>query len=162
MTGDEDFEAAFDRLFARAYRHARRLVGDPTLAEDLAAEAMARTYRHWRRVAGYEHLDAWVLRVVTNLAIDAQVRRGPQPVHPAPLPPEDGVVLRLALAQALRALPTRQRDAVVLRYLVDMTEADVAATLGIAPGTVKSHLHRAIERLRRVLGADLDLRFEEA
>jgi RNA polymerase sigma-70 factor (sigma-E family) len=162
MPGDQDFEVAFDHLFARAYRHARRLVGDPTLAEDLAAEALARTYRHWRRVSAYDHLDAWVLRVVTNLAIDAQASRGARAVDATPPSPEDGVVLRLALAQALRALPARQRDAVVLRYLVDMTEADVAATLGIAPGTVKSHLHRAIERLRRALGSDLDIRFEEA
>jgi RNA polymerase sigma-70 factor (sigma-E family) len=156
----DDFESAFDRLFARAYVHARRLVGDPAVAEDLAAEALARTYVHWRRVRGYDHLDAWVLRVVTNLAIDAYAKRR-VPIFESPVEPEDAAVLRVTLAQALRALPARQRDAVVLRYLVDMSEADVAASLGIAPGTVKAHLHRAVEHLRRTLGPSFDPRFEE-
>jgi RNA polymerase sigma-70 factor (sigma-E family) len=160
MRGDDDFEAAFDRLLGRAYLHARRLVGDPIVAEDLAAEALARTYVHWRRVRRYEHLDAWVLRVVTNLAIDAYAKRRVVFVD-EPVAPEDAAVLRVTLAQALRALPARQRDAVVLRYLVDMSEADVAASLGIAPGTVKAHLHRAVEHLRRTLGPSFDPRFEE-
>jgi RNA polymerase sigma-70 factor (sigma-E family) len=161
MRGEDDFEAAFDRLLGRAYGHALRMVGDPSTAEDLAAEALARTYVHWRRVGSYEHLDAWVLRVVTNLAIDAFAKRR-VPFPEVPVSPEDAAVLRVTLAQALRALPARQRDAVVLRYLVDMSEADVAASLGIAPGTVKAHLHRAVERLRRTLGPSFDPRFEEA
>jgi RNA polymerase sigma-70 factor (sigma-E family) len=163
MRGQDDFEAAFDRLLGLAYRHARRLVGDPALAEDLAAEALTRTYVRWPRVRNYEFLDAWVLRVVTNLAIDVLARR------PAAAPVRDAlgghdddvVVLRITLAHALRALPARQRDAVVLRYLVDMSEADVAGALGVAPGTVKSHLHRALARLRVALGPTFDLQLEE-
>jgi RNA polymerase sigma factor (sigma-70 family) len=75
--------------------------------------------------------------------------------------PEDAVLLRVTLAEALRELPPRQRDAVVLRYLVDMSEADVANALGVAPGTVKSHLNRAVTRLRTALGATFELRLEE-
>jgi len=161
VRGDEDFDAAFDRLLGRAYRHALRMVGDRTLAEDLAAEALARTYARWRRVSRYDHLDAWVLRVVTNLAIDAFAKRQVPSVE-GTVTPEDAAVLRVTLAQALRALPARQRDAVVLRYLVDLSEADVAASLGVKPGTVKSHLHRAVEQLRRTLGPSFDPRFEEA
>ena len=161
MRDDADFDAAFDRLLGRSYRHAVRLVGDRALAEDLAAEALTRTYAHWRRVRSYEHLDAWVLRVVTNLAIDALAKPLHRTLASADISPEDAVILRVTLAQALRSLPARQRDAVVLRYLVDMSEADAAAALGIAPGTLKSHLHRAVERLRRVLGSAFDPRFEE-
>jgi RNA polymerase sigma-70 factor (sigma-E family) len=162
MRGEREFEADFDRLLGRAYRHAQRMVGDPTLAEDLAAEALTRTYVHWPRIRKYDHLDAWVLRVVTNLAIDAFAKKR-VPVDTAPpIAPEDAAVLRVTLAQALRSLPPRQRDAVVLRYLVDMSEADVAQALGVAPGTVKSHLHRAVEHLRRALGPSFDARFEEA
>src|SRR5689334_14671685 len=131
MRGDDDFEAAFDRLLGRAYRHARRLVGDAALAEDIAAEALARTYARWRRVRTYEFLDAWVLRVVTNLAIEASRHRRPAVDAGERGTDDDDVVLRVALARALRDLPARQRDAVVLRYLVDMPEADVAETLGI-------------------------------
>jgi RNA polymerase sigma-70 factor (sigma-E family) len=161
MRGDEDFELAFDRLLGLAYRHARRLVGDPGLAEDLAAEALARALARWPKIRSYEFLDAWVLRVVTNLAIAAFATRAPTPSDAVVAGPDDVAVLRVTLAQALRALPARQRDAVVLRYLVDMSEADVAQTLGVAPGTVKSHLHRAVTRLRTTLGPTFDLRFEE-
>jgi|SoiMethySBSTD1v2_1073268.scaffolds.fasta_scaffold257289_2 RNA polymerase sigma-70 factor (sigma-E family) len=159
---DAEFEAAFDRLLGRAYAHARRLVGDPSLAEDLAAEALARTYARWPKVRSYEYLDAWVLRVVTNLAIDTVGRRPLPSSEPATVESEDLAVLRVTLAAALRTLPARQRDAVVLRYLLDMSETDVARSLGVAPGTVKSHLHRAVERLQRALGPGLDPRFEEA
>jgi RNA polymerase sigma-70 factor (sigma-E family) len=162
MRGDEDFDAVFDRLLGRSYRHAVRLVGDRGLAEDLAAEALTRTYARWSRVRSYEHLDAWVLRVVTNLAIDALSKPHPWPHEAVAISADDAVILRVTLAQALRSLPARQRDAVVLRYLVDMSEADAAAALGIAPGTLKSHLHRAVERLRRVLGSAFDPRFEES
>ena len=161
MRGDEDFEAAFDRLLGRSYRHAVRLVGDRALAEDLAAEALTRTYAHWRRVRSYEHLDAWVLRVVTNLAIDALSKPRAQPLQMTGMSPEDAVILRVTLAQALRSLPARQRDAVVLRHLVDMSEVDAADALRIAQGTLKSHLHRAVEHLKHVLGASFDPRFEE-
>jgi RNA polymerase sigma-70 factor (sigma-E family) len=161
MRGDEDFEAVFDELLGRAYRHAVSLVGDAVLAEDLAAEALTRTYAHWRRVRVLDYRDAWVLRVVTNLAIDSYAKRRVAPEASVPLGIEDAAVLRVALAQALRALPARQRDAVVLRYLVDLSEADTAEAVGVAPGTVKSHLSRAVQHLRRALGPTLDARFEE-
>jgi len=116
---------------------------------------------HWRRVRSYEHLDAWVLRVVTNLAINSLAKGVARPLETADISAEDAVVLRVTLAQALRALPARQRDAVVLRYLVDLSEVDAAAALGIAPGTLKSHLHRAVKHLQRALGSAFDPRFEE-
>ena len=162
MRGDREFEADFDRLLGRAYRHAQRLVGDPAMAEDLAAEALTRTYVHWPRIRKYDHLDAWVLRVVTNLAIDAFAKKRVPLTNAPEVAPEDAAVLRVTLAQALRSLPPRQRDAVVLRYLADMSEADVARALGVAPGTVKSHLHRAVAHLRLALGPSFDARFEEA
>jgi RNA polymerase sigma factor (sigma-70 family) len=66
--------------------------------------------------------------------------------------PADAAVTRLALAQALRRLPRRQRDVVVLRYLADLSEADVAESLGVSAGSVKQHAHRAVNALRRALG----------
>jgi RNA polymerase sigma factor (sigma-70 family) len=96
-----------------------------------------------------------VLRVTTNLAIDATRRRLPQLMTPAPRVLDDEVATRLALAHALRALPARQRNVVVLRYLADMSESETADLLGIAPGTVKAHLHRALKRLREQLNVNL-------
>ena len=67
---------------------------------------------------------------------------------------EDSTTLRLALADALRRLPKRQREAIALRYLSDLSEADTAAALGIAPGSVKVHVHRGLASLRDQLGHD--------
>src|SRR5436190_22917843 len=72
----EGFEEAFDDLFPRAFKLARRLVGDTDTAEDIAAEALARTYANWPRVSNLEYRDGWVLRVAANLAVD-RVRRRP-------------------------------------------------------------------------------------
>lgn len=92
-----------------------------------------------------------------NLAIDHLRRRTPAP-GPAAAGTDatDTVALRAALVAALGRLPERQRRVVVLRYLADLPEAEVAATLGITPGTVKSTLHRATARLRRLLDAPAD------
>ncbi len=163
MGGDESFEADFDEMFRRAQRLACRLLGDPSRADDVAAEALARTYAHWRKVAGYEHREAWIARVVTNLAIDEMARLRRSVVTGEHLTDEvsEGAVLRVALAQALRSLPRRQRDAVVLRYLADLDEAHVAAALGVSAGTVKTHLHRAVARMRSTLGPGFDPSFTE-
>src|SRR5882757_3578554 len=101
MRGDDDFEVAFDRLLGLAYRHARRLVGDSALAEELAAEALARTFVRWPKIRSYEYLDAWVLRVVTNLAITAFARRPSTAPAADVVGPDDVAVLRVTLAQAL-------------------------------------------------------------
>jgi len=64
------------------------------------------------------------------------------------------VVLRIALVQALRRLPRRQREAVALRYLVDLPDREVAAALGVSVGSVKVHLHRGLASLRSSLGSN--------
>lgn len=146
------FDEAFDRLWPRARVAAHRILGDVGAAEDVASEALARAYARWTRLAGADHLDAWVLRVAINLAID-RTRRRVAPVEVgARASDEDVVVLRLALAEALRSLPTRQREAVALRYLTDLREQDVATTLGISPSAVKTHVHRGLAALRERLG----------
>ncbi len=70
----------------------------------------------------------------------------------------DTVATRLAVLAAVNGLPRRQREVVALRYLADLSEAEVAACLGVATGTIKSHLHRGISTLRVQLGPN----FEEA
>ena len=68
----------------------------------------------------------------------------------------DVVALRLALLATMRTLPRRQREAVALRYLVDMPEREVAAAMGVTTGSVKKHLHRGLAALRAALGTDID------
>ena len=93
-----------------------------------------------------------VLRVASNITIDI-VRKRPVFVEPSRAADvEDQVATRLALAAALRALPGRQRDAIVLRYLNDYSEAQVAEALGVSQGTVKTHLRRGLDALRSRIG----------
>ena len=157
--GRAGFEEAFDELFPRAFALARRLVGDTDVAEDIAAEALARAYAHWPRVSTLDYRDGWVLRVAANLAVD-RVRRHPEvvavPVATAGPQADDLVVLRIALVAALGSLPRRQRQAVALRYLGDLTDGQVAVALGISVGSVKTHIHRGLGALRQRLGPGIE------
>ena len=153
MAADPSFEEAFDGLFTRAHRLARRVTGDDAQAEDIAAEALARAYARWSRVGRLPWRDGWVLKVTSNLAIDAVRRRSPEPAAPVDAPEAgDALAVRMALVAALRALPRRQRESVVLRYLVGMSEEEVATALHVSRGSVKTHLHRGTEALRVRLG----------
>jgi len=149
--GDESFEAAYRELFPRAASLAYRLLGERTAAEDVAAEALARTYAHWRKVSRLSYRDAWVLRVATNLAIDAGRRRRPPIALQDALDVQEAATVRLALVVALQSLPRRQREAVALRYLSDLREQDVATALGVSASTANTHLRRGLDTLRRRL-----------
>ena len=151
---DGAFEEAFDSLFPRARRLAYRILGDASAAEDVAAEALARTCLRWTKLRDLPWRDAWVLRVATNLALDVAKRRRPALAPPDPTNDTDEAVLRLALVEALHALPKRQRQVLALRFLSDLSEADVAASLGISAGSVKTHTSRGLASLRQRLSDD--------
>lgn len=136
----------------RTYRLALRLLGEQAGAEDVAAEALARAYAHWSTLENAPHRDGWVLRVTTNLALDALRRKPPPAPRGEPVDVAEVAVLRTTLVAALRRLPRRQREVVVLRYLAGLTEAEIARALEMAEGTVKSHAHRALKALRIRLG----------
>jgi RNA polymerase sigma factor (sigma-70 family) len=146
------FESAFRDLYPRAFRLALRMVGNHQAAEDIASETMARALLRWDRLDA-DRLPGWVLRVTANQAIDLLRRRG-RTLEPGVVDLEDATTLRIALADALRRLPRRQREAVALRYLSDLSEADTAAALGISTGAVKTHVHRGLAALRSTLGDD--------
>jgi RNA polymerase sigma-70 factor (sigma-E family) len=151
-TAPDAFGEQFEELFAIAYRVAYRITGSRDDAVDLAQEALARAAARWPGVA--DHARAWVATVAANLAISwwrKQRRRD------AERPAGDGhgsaehVAERLDLVRALGALPRRQREIVVLRYLADRSEADVAAALGCSVGSVKSQASRGLAVLREVM-----------
>lgn len=161
-----DFDDLFRAVWPRAVTTARRIVGPGGDPEALAAEALTRAYDRWPTVGRHPAPDAWVLRVTINLALD-RVRRLPVPEDAtidlrddAPMrglvveSTDDTTAVRLALGAALRELPEKQRHAVALRYLAGCQEDQIAASLGINPGTVKTHLKRGLEKLRVQLGAD--------
>jgi RNA polymerase sigma-70 factor (sigma-E family) len=156
----EEFEEAFRLLLPRAVSVAFRILGNVSEAEDAAAEALARGLVSWDRVGALPYRDAWVLRVTANVAIDTVrkrqrrlFRRDQRPETESPDPAE-GVVLDPGLRNALSALPRRQREVVILRHVVDLSEGEVAQTLGVSPGAVKQHDHRGLAALRQRLGGN--------
>jgi RNA polymerase sigma factor (sigma-70 family) len=150
-----DFAAAFPNLFPRARSVAYRILGNPTEAEDAAAEALCRTLVAWRRVGPLPYREAWVLRVAANVAVDLRRRRRPAPAAQEAIPSaEEATAVRLALAAALAALPRRQREAVVLQHLVGLPQDEVAAAMGVSVGSVKRHGHRGLDGLRERLGPE--------
>jgi RNA polymerase sigma-70 factor (sigma-E family) len=145
------FDAAYPALFRRAYRTAYRLLGSRAEAEDVAQEALTRALMRWRRVE--EYAEPWVVRTATNLAIDV-VRRGKRRAGEVNDRTAGDLFVddRMDLVRALMTLPRRQREVVVLRYLGDFSESDVASALGLGHGTVKSHASRGLATLRTALG----------
>ncbi len=148
--GTSDFDTRFRELYPRSVALGVRMLGNRSAAEDIASEAMARALLRWDKL-DHDRVAGWVLKVTANLAIDLMRRKG-RTLEPGVIDLEDSTTLRLALADALQRLPRRQREAIALRYLSDLSEADTAAALGIGPGSVKTHVHRGLGRLRELLG----------
>jgi RNA polymerase sigma factor (sigma-70 family) len=157
---DEDFDQWFRATLDRVRRAARRVVSSDAEADDIAAEAFARALVRWATVRDLPHRDAWVVRVASNLALDAVRTRSRREriliVQRAAEAVSDGTdasAERMALVLALAGLPRRQREVIALRYLVGLPEAEVAAALGVSSNTVKTHLARALSTLRSRLGS---------
>ena len=141
------------REFEEFYRAARDhclhvvliTVGDRHLADDLVAEAFARAWGSWRKVREHPAPRAWVVRTALNMHVSWWRRRSRE----VALGSEDAAAtasqypgLDSSLVAALRRLPARQREVIVLRLLLDLDTATTARTLGVPSGTVASHLHR--------------------
>lgn len=121
----------------------------PQRAEDAVQEAFARAYARWDTVREYDRPRAWVSRVALNVAISWWRRLSRERANPPDRParPDEGP-MDATLVRLVWDLPLRQRQVVALRVLADLSIADTAQILGIAEGTVKAQLHRALRRLR--------------
>ncbi len=129
--------------------------GDRARAEDLVQTALTRAYVSWRRLREPAAAEAYVRRILVNSAINEGRRRKRRPEVLVDSVPDiatigegDNLTVRLGLWSELSALSPQQRAVLVLRYYEDMSEAEIAATLGCAPGTVKSHAARGLATLR--------------
>lgn len=161
---DEGFVAFVRDAGPYLSRTAYFLTGDRHRAEDLVQATFERTYRAWQRIGDREPR-AYARRILVNLRTDTW-RRSAREVVPGdehlPLgstPDAAGrIELRDALVRALAQLPRQQRRVVVMRHLLDMSEAQVAEELGRSVGTVKAANARALARLRGLVsGVDLEL-----
>lgn len=146
------FDDFFDEHFDRTRRILEVVLGDSALAEDSAQEAFIRAFRSWNEVSAMDRPAGWVLTVGLNRARDSFWGRRRDALHRSrPVPGGDLHVdseRDIDLVSRLRALPMRQRQAVVLRYLVDLSLEEVAAHMDCALGTVKSTLNAALTNLR--------------
>src|SRR5690242_18310313 len=135
-------------------RSARRLVPDPTDAQDLLQTALVRTYGRWDGIADKRLADAYMRRVMINTRTEWWRARRLEEVPTEILPDssiDDGADQRADRAMLLSALATlapKQRQVVVLRHWRQMSTEETARALGMSTGTVKSTLHRALARLR--------------
>ena len=149
-----------------AFRAAYLILHDAQAAEDAAQEGFVRAYRQLHRFRGEDPFRPWLLRIVTNLALNETRRRkrglallerfGRQPARHEPGPESVTTATEESreVWQAINRLPPDDRLILYLRYFLELSEADMARVIARAPGTVKSRLHRAGRRLRAVIEQD--------
>lgn len=164
MTARVEADEALTALYTSHYRSLVRLAalllgGDGGLGEEVVQDAYVRMHGAWHRLRDHEAAAAYLRRTVVNLAHSrtrhARVveRHAESPTEN--MPSAETMALRsLANAdvmRALQALPRRQREALVLRYYADLSEAQIAEAMGISAGAVKSHASRGLAALRSTL-----------
>ena len=146
-----EFEVFFEDNFGGVLRSVTLAIGDRDRAEDLTQEAFARAYQRWRTVSAMEHPVTWVYVVALNAERKRWRRERSPGVETPPAvaaDPAGAVVTGLIVRDAVQRLAARQRAAIALRYLADLTIADVARVMGCREGTVKATLHQALRTLR--------------
>jgi RNA polymerase sigma-70 factor (sigma-E family) len=163
MDPELEFAEVFAVLWPRLFRMAVAVAGDRGAAEDAVQTAFAKAYAGWSRVRRADHVEAYLRRMVVNEILGARRSgwfRRERPHEDADpgrvaLAHDDAVAERDAVWTAVQALPVRQRAVIVLRYYEDLSEEQIAATLGCSRGTVKSQASAALANLRRA-GATIE------
>jgi len=160
-----DADRALSELYAGHYGRLVRLgvllLRDQALAEDVVQDSFVAVHQRWHRI-DQGNAPAYLAQTVVNRSRSALRHRGVVARHrPEPLPdaaPADREVLasesRDRVLDALAGLPTRQREVLVLRYYLDLSEREIAKALGISQGAVKSHASRGAASLRQTLAEE--------
>ena len=162
----DSVETVMETLFRRQYpillRIAYALLGTREGAEDAVQDAFVSLYRHWRSLRDPEAAEAYVRSAVLNRCrsgIRTRARDRLRIISDPAVPPhvvgsDEVAVSRedaALVGAALRRLPRRQREVVTCRYLLELTMAETAETLGISNGAVKRHTHRGLRALHTAL-----------
>ena len=161
-----DADRAVTAIYSEHYRSLVRLaaflVRDNATAEEVVQDSFVAMHGAWRRLRDTDKALSYLRQSVVNrsrsvlrhrIVVDKNTPKPPPDMPSA----EHGAIIQLersAVVSALRALPDRQREALVLRYYGDLSEAQIASTMGISRGAVKSHTARAMSALRTVLERD--------
>lgn len=162
------YEEFLNTRLRELLRFAVLLCGDRGLAEDVVQDVLIRAHRQWDRIGSTDFPFAYVRRMVVNehlawrrkwarqIPTGDVIRIGSIPDHAEQVTDRDDLVSRL------RTLPARQRAAIVLRYYGDLSDLEIAGTLGCSPGTVRGYLSRALATMRVQLATDLNLARKDA
>ena len=162
--GDWETDCAVVALYTAHYRPLVRLavllVRDVATAEEIVQDSFVAMHAHGRRLKDSGKTTAYLRRCVVNRSCSVLRHRKVvernmlQPPPEMPSAEQEAVALleRSAVVAALHGLAPRQREAIALRYYVDLSEAEIASAMGISRGAVKSHISRAMSALRDVLG----------
>ena len=160
-----DADTALERLYAAHWRRLVRLsvllVHDPGLAEEIVQDAFVAVHARWSKLRDPDRGLAYLRQAVVNRSRSAlrhravELRQASREAEPPTAPGADEPTLaaarRDAVLRAMRELPIRQREVLALRYYLDLSEAEIAETLGISRGAVKSHASRGSASLRTLL-----------
>src|SRR4051794_34828220 len=156
---DEERFTEFVRTHsASLFRTGYLITGDYQRAEDLLQSTLVRLYQRWPRVEAMERPVGYARKILAHQAVSWWRRRSSReaPMLVLNEPGWGGGVEEVTeherVWKAVLSLPPRQRAVMVLRYYEDLSEAEIAETLGVAQGTVKSHAHAATHRLAELLG----------
>lgn len=163
-------DAAVEALYAAHWRPLVRLatllLRDQHVAEEVVQDAFVALHDRWSRLREPDHAPAYLRQSVVNRSRSAlrhrlvverhAARERPPGVEPAADEPLLTRSRRETVLDALRALPRRQREVLALRYYLELSEAEIAETLGISRGAVKSHASRGAATLRELLGDLID------
>jgi RNA polymerase sigma-70 factor (sigma-E family) len=160
---DQALTAIYSEHYRTLVRMAALLVRDTAAAEEVVQDSFVAMHQGWRRLRDSDKALSYLLQSVVSRSRSVLRRRTsgkPDTAKPLPGMPSagNGAALPLerpAVLAALRELPARQREALVLRYYGDLPEAQIAAAMGIRKGAVHSHTARAIAALRAVLDQQL-------
>lgn len=166
VPADSVADEAVTELYATHYRSLVRLaallVRDTGIAEEVVQDSFVAMHGAWRRLRDSEKALSYLRQSVVNrsrsvLRHRTVVERNAPKTAPDEPSAEHGAIAlleRSAVIAALRTLPPRQREALVLRFYADMSEAQIADAMCISKGAVKSHTARAMQALRTVLERD--------
>jgi RNA polymerase sigma-70 factor (sigma-E family) len=162
-TADEALEQLYAAHWRQLVRLSMLLVRDLGTAEEVVQDAFVAVHGRWSRLRDPDRALSYLRQTVVNRSRSALRHRAVVARHAARRtaaaeePGADQAVLatdrRSAVLDALRALPTRQREVLALRYYLDLSETEIADALGISRGAVKSHASRGAAALRSMLGA---------
>lgn len=166
MATSDDVGDPVAALFRSEYRSLVRLaallVDDRGAAEEVVQDAFVKLQGGWGRIRDVDAAPAWLRSAVLNGARSRLRKRAVRRRHLETVvddaPSAEGGALaaddQRRVMAALRTLPARQREALVLKFYAELSEAETATAMGVSSGSVKTHVHRGLAALERLLGGD--------